>query len=270
MKSSVENVINFLSDIFETGVGYSAVGTARSALSTFLWIDGKPAGEHPLVCRFMRGVFNIRPALPRYEVSWDVKLVFKYLKKLHPPQSLSLKDLSLKLVMLLALLAGQRHQTLSCLDVINMSFTENAVKFRITEVLKHTRPGHHIPELVFPAYDIDERLCPVKYIIQYLKVTRDLRMKEKKLLVSYIKPHKAVTTSTISRWIKSIMIRAGIDLSIFSPYSTRAAATSKACGKVQLGTILRTAGWSNAKTFARFYKKPIIDHREFADAVLQQ
>ena len=178
MKAPVENVINFLSDIFETGVGYSAVDTARSALSTFLWIDGKPAGEHPLVCRFMRGVFNIRPALPRYEVSWDVKLVFKYLKKLHPPQSLSLKDLSLKLVMLLALLAGQRHQTLSCLDVINMSFTENAVKFRITEVLKHTRPGHHIPELVFPAYDIDERLCPVKYIIQYLKVTRDLRMKE--------------------------------------------------------------------------------------------
>ena len=41
------------------------------------------------------------------------------------------------------------------------------------------------------------------------------------------------------------MIRAGVDLSIFSPYSTRAAATSKVFGKVQLGTILRTAGWSN-------------------------
>ena len=266
----MENVINFLAEVFDKGLGYSALNTARSAIATFLWIDGKPAGEHPLVCRFMKGVFNIRPALPRYEVTWDVSVVFKYLKKLHPPQSLSLKELSLKLVTLLALLAGQRHQTLSCLNVINMSFTEDAVKFRITEVLKHTRPGHHIPELVFPAYDIDERLCPVKYIIQYLKVTRDLRMKEKALLVSYIKPHKAVTTGSISRWIKTIMIRAGIDLSIFSPYSTRAAATSKACGEVQLGTILRTAGWSNEKTFARFYKKPIVDQGAFAKAVLQQ
>ena len=206
MKASVENVLNFLGEVFDSGIGYSAVGTARSALSTFLWIDGKPAGEHPLVCRFMRGVFNIRPALPRYEVTWDVSIVFKFLKKLHPPQALSLKDLSHKVTTLLALLAGQRHQTLTCLNVMNMSFTQDAVKFRIGDVLKHSRPGHHIPELVFPAYEKDERLCPVKYVIQYLKVTRDLRLKEKALLVSYIKPHKAVTTGTISRWIKKVMI----------------------------------------------------------------
>ena len=269
MKASVENVLNFLGEVFDSGIGYSAVGTARSALSTFLWIDGKPAGEHPLVCRFMRGVFNIRPALPRYEVTWDVSIVFKFLKKLHPPQALSLKDLSHKVTTLLALLAGQRHQTLTCLNVMNMSFTQDAVKFRIGDVLKHSRPGHHIPELVFPAYEKDERLCPVKYVIQYLKVTRDLRLKEKALLVSYIKPHKAVTTGTISRWIKKVMVKAGVDLSIFSPYSTRSAATSKVSGKVQLGTILRTVGWSNEKTYARFYKKPIVDQGAFAKAVLQ-
>ena len=80
MKASVESVLNFLGDIFDTGIGYSAVGTARSALSTFLWIDGKPAGEHSLVCRFMKGVFNIRPALPRYEVTWDVSVVLNILK----------------------------------------------------------------------------------------------------------------------------------------------------------------------------------------------
>ena len=58
----MENVLNFLGEVFDTGVGYSALNTARSAIATFLWIDGKPAGEHPLVCRFMKGVFNIRPA----------------------------------------------------------------------------------------------------------------------------------------------------------------------------------------------------------------
>ena len=66
-------VLNFLAEIFDSGVSYSAVGTARSALSTFLWVEGKPAGTHPLVCWFLRGVFAERPALPRYEVTWDVK-----------------------------------------------------------------------------------------------------------------------------------------------------------------------------------------------------
>ena len=65
------------------------------------------------------------------------------------------------------------------------------------------------------------------------------------------------------------MVKVGVDLSIFSPYSTRAAATSQAFGKVELGTILRTVGWSNEKTYARFYKKPIVDQGAFAKAVLQ-
>ena len=91
------DVINFLGEIFDTGVSYSAVGTARSALSTFLWLEGKPAGVHPLVCHFLRGVFAERPALPRYEVTWDVSKVFEVLRLMHPPESLSLKDLTCKL-----------------------------------------------------------------------------------------------------------------------------------------------------------------------------
>merc|ERR1712002_235599 len=178
MSPSVSDVINFLAMLYDTGIGYSAIGTARSALSTFLLIDGRPAGEHKLVCRFMKGVFASRPALPRYQVTWDVSLVLNYLKGLHPPSSLSLKDLSLKLITLFALLAGQRHQTLNSLDVINMSFTEDSVKFRIAEVLKQTRPGYQVPELVFPAYEV----------------------------VSYRKPHKAVSTATIARWIKTILV----------------------------------------------------------------
>ena len=45
---------------------YSAVATARSALSTIIKVDGVKVGEHPLVPRFMTGLFNQKPALPRY------------------------------------------------------------------------------------------------------------------------------------------------------------------------------------------------------------
>ena len=44
----------------------------------------------------------------------------------------------------------------------------------------------------------------------------------------------------------------------FSAHSVRAASTSKAnANLVPVDNILKVAGWSNAETFARFYKKPI-------------
>ena len=44
----------------------------------------------------------------------------------------------------------------------------------------------------------------------------------------------------------------------FSAHSVRAASTSKAkTNLVPVDNILKVAGWSNAETFARFYKKPI-------------
>ena len=187
---------------------------------------------------------------------------------MHPPESFSLKDLLLKLITLFALLSGQRHQTLLVLDVVNMSFTGDAVKFRIAEILKQTRPGYQVPELVFPAYEVEKCLCPVAYSIQYLKVTKNIRMKEKRFFVSYRKPHSAVTTQTIARWIKTILVRSGIDLSIFKPCSTRSAAASKASLKLQTGTILKTIGWSNEKTFARFYRKKIVSEGTLARAIL--
>jgi hypothetical protein len=47
---------------------------------------------------------------------------------------------------------------------------------------------------------------------EYLKQTHELRANTRQLFISYIKPYKAVSTSTISRWIKVVLQRAGIDI----------------------------------------------------------
>ena len=39
---------------------------------------------------------------------------------------------------------------------------------------------------------------------------------------------------------------AGIDLSLFTPHSTRSASTSAVVSKVPIDTIIKTAGWSKA------------------------
>ena len=48
-----------------------------------------------------------------------------------------------------------------------------------------------------------------------------------KLLVSFIKPRRAVTSSTIGRWIKIVLGQVGIDTGRFSGHSTRCASTRK-------------------------------------------
>jgi predicted chitinase len=52
------------------------------------------------------------------------------------------------------------------------------------------------------------------------------------------------------------MTRGGIDVKKFSSHSVRSAAVSKASAKfVSVDKVLKVAGWSNAKTFAKFLKQ---------------
>ena len=101
ISTSLDQPIEFLTKIFESGVGYSSVGTARSSLSSALIMDnGISFGKHPLVQCFMKSIFNLRLALPRQFAAWDPEIVLDYLSNLE--YNLPLKDLSEKLVIFCA------------------------------------------------------------------------------------------------------------------------------------------------------------------------
>ena len=53
----VSEVFDFLTTLFDKGLGYSALNTARSSLSSVINIEGRSVGEHKIV-KFMKGVFN--------------------------------------------------------------------------------------------------------------------------------------------------------------------------------------------------------------------
>ena len=257
---SVEDGINFLAELYDSGIGYSAINTARSAVSSIVTLPNNTSfGAHPMVCRFLKGVFELKPSLPKYKNIWDVNTVLTYLSSLHPPQDLTLKDLTFKTTMLLALLSGQRCQTLHLLSVSSMVLKHDSCVFTIHKLLKTSRPGKHVSALTFTAYSPDNRLCPIVCLSEYVKRTSELRKGGDQLLVSFQKPHKPVSTDTISRWLKTVLEKSGIDTSVFKGHSTRAASTSAAAVcKIPLSTIMDNAGWSNATTFGKFYKKPIV------------
>ncbi len=80
---SVKHVIEFLTEQYNNGLGYSALNTARGALSSLeIRLDNFAACSHPTVVRFMKGVFNLRTPVARYTETWNVDLVLKYLRRL--------------------------------------------------------------------------------------------------------------------------------------------------------------------------------------------
>lgn len=129
----VNEIINYFAHLFHAGKSYSTLCMTRSALSSYVCIDGKTdcLGSLTQVRRFMKGVFESRPSLPLQSrvTTWDVNTVLQFLEAWYPHDNSSLKDISLKLVMLLAILSGQRCQTLHSLDMAFMELTENKCIF---------------------------------------------------------------------------------------------------------------------------------------------
>ena len=119
----------------------------------------------------------------------------------------------------------------------------DVVVFQIQELLKASRPGVSLPNLVLMKFD-KPQVCVVRTLLYYIFRTKDVR-KSSSLFISYVTYCK-VTSSTLSRWLKTVLLRSGINIDIFKGHSSRGAATSAACS---LKDILATANWSSAKTF---------------------
>ena len=105
-------------------------------------------------------------------------------------------------------------------------------------------------------------------IKEYLKRTRLYRNNCSKLFLSFAKPHKEVTKETISRWIRIILSKAGVDTKIDGPHSVRSAAKANV-NSVPLDVILKKAGWSREKTFAIFYNKEIVNEDNFVNGIFR-
>ena len=61
----IKNCVEFLLHLYKKKkCGYSAINTARSALSCLF--DTPPIGDTSVIKRFMRSIFNCRPSKPRY------------------------------------------------------------------------------------------------------------------------------------------------------------------------------------------------------------
>lgn len=270
--TSVPTVIHFLTQQYESGAQYGTLNSCRSALSLISDLD---LGNDHRIKRFLKGIYRLRPPLPKYNTTWDVSLVLNYLTSWYPNKNLNLEKLSKKLATLLALITAHRVQTISKININNIEVLSNEIQIKIPDLIKTSRDGATQPTLILPFFRDKPAICPATTLNSYLLMTNPLRGSEVHLFISLKKPHKAVTSQTLSRWIKNILYSCGIDTSVFTAHSTRHAATSKAHKMgISLDLIRKTAGWSgSSNTFWRFYNRHIVieqqeNQNSFANSVL--
>ena len=277
LSGPIADVINFLADLSSQGYQYQSLNSYRSAISSVHEaVDGVSVGTHPAVTRLLKGVFHLKPPMPRYSSFWDVGTVITYFKSLGTNEGLTLRQLTLKTVMLLALTRPSRSADLSQLDIYWRSYQSNGVTFRPAHLAKQNKSSKHRPDFFFPYFKDDPMICPVETLKAYEERTkefRDLKSSKPKtlLFLSWIGEHKPVTSSSIARWLKETMKDAGVDISIFKSHSVRGATCSKAAGVgVTTRQILEAADWSSEGTFQKFYHRNLDgnDKTKFGTSVL--
>ena len=229
----VSDILTFLAEQFSQGKEYRSINVLRSAISSaHCHIDDKPVGQHPLIVRLMKGVSISRPPQPRYQKTWNISVVTAHLASLGCNKTMSTKQLSQKLCMLMALTYPERSSVMASLDITYMRHYPEGVKFSHAIFRKRALCGN-LGESVYPKFT-DESPCPVTCLSVYLERTKDWRAINKdkpRLFLSIKKPHKPVSSSTLSRWIKETIFQSGIkDFSM--------------------------ADWTNESTFKKFYYRP--------------
>ncbi|KZS06436.1 Uncharacterized protein APZ42_030117 [Daphnia magna] len=254
------NILNFLSDAFESGKAYSTINVFRSMLSgTNDQIEGFDIGCHPLVLKLMKGIFNSNPPKPKYSKTWDLNTVLNYFKTV-PSEDLGLLPLACKLVTLLSLATMSRVSELASIDRKSVIFSENSVNFSLCKPRKSQR-ARPLRSLTVTKLQ-DPSIDPVPCLGLYVHSTDTLRsgINEHRLLIGSVKPHKPVSGSTVARWIKKQLEEASVDTSTFSAHSTRGAAASKAATLgVPIQSILSAADWASESNFSRLYCREVAE-----------
>ncbi|XP_063981069.1 uncharacterized protein LOC135164542 [Diachasmimorpha longicaudata] len=197
-ETSVTLLLECLTKLYKKGPSYGTLNCRRSAVTL---LDESDVGSDQKIKRFLKGVSNERPPKPRYDETWDPKIVLDFIQKLGSNTDLTLKSLSKKLVTLLALVTGHRIQTLTFIDIRNFSKENNIYEIKIPQMIKTSRFDRQKPQpiLIIPFFEGNPMLCLAVALEAYLQKTKPTPINEHKLFVSYKKPHVAVGIQTLSR-----------------------------------------------------------------------
>lgn len=270
-------ILSFLQDLIDKQKAFSTIKVYLAAIAAcHVGFEGKTASQHPLVCRFMKGARRLLPVSRPLAPPWDLAVVLNGLSRapFEPLEKVSLKHLSLKTGLLLALASAKRVGDIHALSVHSSctqfapGHTRVSLKPHLAFVPKVVGSSSPIILTAFspPPFSSEEdrrlhMLCPVRALQVYMDRTKRFRRSDQ-LFVSWASPHRGrpITKQRLSHWIVGAIALAYTSQGLQAPeglraHSTRGLAASWAlCKGVSIQEICAAASWSSPLTFVRFYK----------------
>ena len=162
IQGTTNTYLNFLGEEFDRNLKYATLRGYNAALKGYL-----TGVDTELLNKALKGIHNVRPPRAKYTAIWDVNLVLAYIGSMITDTDM---DITSKVATLLMILSGNRVNMLSHMKLTNMYITNSECTFVFDDVLKHSRPTFNDKPRVLRMYPDDNKLCPVKNIIDYLDI----------------------------------------------------------------------------------------------------
>jgi integrase len=219
----------------------------------------------------MRGVFLRNPPTKNLLIPWDVNVVLRFLEgePFEPLVKASLHALTFKTVFLVALTSVRRCSEIQALgrNAPYIQIEDGLVRLRTVAgfLPKTATPCHLGGDIVLPVNESNKKLCVVRCLKRYLKVTQSLmtqhNVEHNHVFVCYGHKNKCkpVSKRTLSGWlvkiIKAAYAAAGKTLeSKVKAHSTRAQAATWAVFKgASVEEVMKAADWRQKSTFIKHY-----------------
>ena len=217
-----------------------------------------------LLQKFLRGVFNVKPPMPKIKATWDVNIVLDYLLTLGANEQLEYLDLAGKCALLLLLSSMCRIGDLAQVEIPNIQRLPNCVELNLTKPTKtysmsNFSKAKHLQKITICGGTVDKKLCPLSCLDSYIERTQMWRNRTKcksLFLIIGNNIHQA-SNASIGRWVKRIINASGIKG--FSSHSARSSGSSfLTILGMNVSDLISRVGWSNESTFVKTYLKPVL------------
>ena len=146
------------------------MNSLRPAISAYhVHIDGKSVEKHPNLRALLAGIFNQRPAQPRYVFIWGMEIVSQNIRThWYDNSSLTRANLTCKLATLLALITASVVLKIQHLSTKFMAKDEHKYMFYFNKLHKSCKKGLALPTFTYFAFSEDNSLCVVETLSEYI------------------------------------------------------------------------------------------------------
>ncbi|KAF7245508.1 G2/mitotic-specific cyclin-B [Varanus komodoensis] len=291
--SSIEQILQFLLELHHSGLKPSSVKVYTAAIAYYRGlVDGSPLFSHPILKRFLKGLYNLNPSIRPVMPTWSLSVVLQALMKapFEPLATVDLRLVSWKTAFLVAVTSARRASELCALriDPPYLNFHREKVVLRLDPSFlpKVSTPFHTGQDIVLPAFfpspsnPLERSLhsLDIRHCLAFYRSRAESIRRSNKLFIKYSARDQGdpVTPQRLSKWIVHTIVLcyqlAKLELpTVPRGHSTRAVATSSAFASgVPIDDVCRAATWANPCTFARHYRLDVRARRDcsFGRAVL--